>query len=131
MQHLNYGLGTNFEAAYSKCTHVSCVCVCVCFPAYMMALQVAHNLRRSAASFLRARLTSLPRRRLESAWLRWRIGALDAASKAVKLGEEDMRTRARELQASMERGLQELKVGKDGLKVMHVLRRYMNLTPPL
>lgn len=79
--------------------------------------QAQQNLRRSAASFLLSRLSSLPRRRLEGAWLRLRLRGLDAASAALRERETEARGRASELQASMERGLQELRVGKEGLEV--------------
>ena len=64
-----------------------------------------------------ARLSSLPRRRLEGAWLQLRLRGLDAALVALRDKEAEARGRASELQASMERGLQELRVGKEGLEV--------------
>jgi len=42
---------------------------------------------------------------------------VEAASTALREGEAEARSRKVELQASMERGLQELKVGKEGLEV--------------
>lgn len=79
--------------------------------------QAEQSLRRSAASFLFSRLSSLPRRRLEGAWLQLRLRGVDAASAALREGEAEARGRKAELQASMERGLQELRVGKEGLEV--------------
>lgn len=82
-----------------------------------MDIQVVENLRRSAASFLLSRLASLPRRRMEGAWLTWRLRAAGIASKTLREKEAEARSREAELKASVEKGLRELRVGKEGLEV--------------
>lgn len=82
-----------------------------------MDIQVLENLRRSAASFLLSRLASLPRRRMGDAWLTWRLRVVGIASKTLREKEAETRSREAELKASMEKGLRELRVGKEGLEV--------------
>lgn len=47
---------------------------------------------------------------------------MSAGSKALLQGEVRARRRAEELQTAMERGLQELRVGKEGIEVSRPLR---------
>lgn len=83
----------------------------------LLLRKVSRKLRRSAAAFLLSRLSSLPRRRLEGAWLQLRLKGLHVANKALGEREAEARGRAAELQAAMEKGLGELRVGKEGLEV--------------
>lgn len=80
-------------------------------------------------------MASLPRRRLEGAWLQWRLRVLDAGTEALREGEAEARGKAAELQASMERGLHELRIGKEGLEASFPLlrcdrnKRYLSQNP--
>lgn len=54
---------------------------------------------------------------MEDAWLTWRLRVVDIVSKKLREMEAEARSRGAELKASMERGLRELRVGKEGLEV--------------
>lgn len=51
------------------------------------------------------------------AWLKWRLQTLSIVSEAARIREEESRKKLAELEVSMESGREELRVGKERLKV--------------
>lgn len=62
---------------------------------------------------------------METAWLQWRLRGLDVGSKALREGHVEAKARAKELQVAMEKGLHELRIGKQGLEVRHPFLVYI------
>lgn len=79
--------------------------------------KVTGHLRRSAAFFLCAHLSWLPRRSVERAWSQWRLWVSKACWENASRREEELRAKSAELQIFTQRGLQEVRMGTENLKV--------------
>lgn len=79
--------------------------------------KVSGHLRRSAAFFLCAYLSWLPRRSVERAWSQWRLWMSKACWENASRREEELRAKSMELDICTQKGLQEVRMGTENLKV--------------